>query len=85
LLTGVALALLARRLSHDPVDRDLAHALAAAILVAGVGFFSFDALSFPVATGVAFLLVGCAGALWRLQRQVTAERPVEALRAALMP
>jgi hypothetical protein len=33
-----------------------------------VCFASFDALSFSVAAGLFFLLLGCVGAAWRLGR-----------------
>jgi hypothetical protein len=41
--------------------------LAASILAAFAGFFTFDALSFPVIAGLFFLVVGLAGALWQLE------------------
>jgi hypothetical protein len=33
-----------------------------------VCFASFDALSFSIAAGLFFLLLGCVGAAWRLGR-----------------
>ncbi|MCZ7525054.1 MAG: O-antigen ligase family protein [Acidimicrobiia bacterium] len=67
-VVGMTLARGARHRSADPVTRDLGQSLAAAIAVSGVCFATFDALSFPMITGLTFLLVGCAGALWRLTR-----------------
>jgi O-antigen ligase len=55
----------ARRYSKlDRDTADLAQAIAASIVCAAVVYATFDALSFPMARGVSFLLVGCAGALW---------------------
>ncbi len=59
----------ARRRATNPRDRDLAGALAAAILVPAVEFVTFDAFAYAIITGLVFLLVGCAGALWRLSRE----------------
>jgi polysaccharide biosynthesis protein PslJ len=56
----------ARRRSRDPGTRDLGQALAAAVVVFFVTFAAFDAFSFPMATGVIFLIFGACGALWRL-------------------
>lgn len=55
-----------RRRSADPSTRDLAQSLAAAVMVAMLSFATFDGFSFPMATILLFLLVGCAGALRRL-------------------
>jgi O-antigen ligase len=56
----------ARRRTADADRRDLSQALAASIAVAIVSFGTFDALGFPMVTGMLFLLMGCAGAMWRL-------------------
>jgi O-antigen ligase len=66
--TGWSLARRSRRASADPEARDLAQSVAAAVAVSAVLFGTFDALGFPMATGVVFLVLGCAGALWRLTR-----------------
>ena len=55
-----------RRRSDDPSTRDLAQSVAAAVMVAMLSFATFDGLSFPMATILLFLLVGCAGALRRM-------------------
>ena len=47
--------------------RNLGASLAAAIVGGFIGFLTFDALGFPVFAGVLFLLMGLAGALWRLE------------------
>ena len=46
--------------------RDLGQALFAAITVAAIFFASFDVLSFSIASNLFFLIVGCAGAAYRL-------------------
>lgn len=68
-VVGASLARGARRRSADPSTRHLGQALAAAILAQMVSFATYDALSFPMATGALFLLLGCSGALWRLVAQ----------------
>jgi polysaccharide biosynthesis protein PslJ len=68
-VTGWCVARSARRLSADPRIRDLGQCLAASIAAAAVCFSTFDALSFAIAPGLLFLLLGCIGALWRLERQ----------------
>lgn len=65
-VTGWVTARKTRRLSTDLETRDLAQALAASIAAAAAAFATFDALSFDVATGLTFLVLGCIGCLWRL-------------------
>jgi O-antigen ligase len=69
LLTGWTTARAARRMTADPEARHLAQCLAACAAVATVSFATYDALSFSRAAGLTFLLLGCAGALWRLLRE----------------
>jgi polysaccharide biosynthesis protein PslJ len=59
----------ARRRLVGAERRHLAQCLAASIAVAAVSFSNYDALSFPMASGLTFLLLGCCGAYWRLARQ----------------
>jgi O-antigen ligase len=65
-VTGWLSARRARAMAGDARTRDLAQSLAAAVVAAAVFFASFDALSFSIASGLFFLLLGCIGALWRL-------------------
>jgi O-antigen ligase len=67
-VTGWLVARNARRTSANERTRDMAQCLAAAIAVSAVCFFTFDALSFAIAAGLTFLLLGCVGAAWRLMR-----------------
>ncbi len=69
LLSGWVLARSARRAAADEETRHLAQCLAASMAVALFGFGTFDAFSFPMITNVMFLILGCCGALWRLQTQ----------------
>jgi O-antigen ligase len=66
--TGWFAARSARAAATDARTRDLGQCLAASIAVAAVSFASFDALSFSIAAGLFFLLLGCVGAAWRLSR-----------------
>lgn len=74
---GVLVAGLSAR-HAPPDDRRLAHALAVAIVGAAVGFVTFDAFGFQEIRMCTFLLIGCAGALWRL-RVPTVEAPIQAV------
>lgn len=65
-VVGIGVARGARRRSIDPGTRDLGQSLAASIAAAMATTFTYDSFAFPMATGITFLLIGCAGALWRL-------------------
>ncbi|MFP5248782.1 MAG: O-antigen ligase domain-containing protein, partial [Acidobacteriota bacterium] len=47
---------------HDPIRRHFGQALVAAIAVAIVTSATFDSLSFPMFSGLIFLVLGIAGA-----------------------
>jgi polysaccharide biosynthesis protein PslJ len=66
--TGWFTARSVRATAADARTRDLGQCLAASIAVGAVCFASFDALSFSIAAGLFFLLLGCVGAAWRLGR-----------------
>ena len=57
-------------------DRHLAQALAAGVLSGFVVSITFDALSFTTFTCLFFLLIGCVGALFRLDR-AAGRRPLQ--------
>lgn len=67
-VTGWWTARSARRAAADARTRDLAQCLAASVAAGALSFATFDALSFTMAPGLCFLLLGCTGALWRLVR-----------------
>jgi polysaccharide biosynthesis protein PslJ len=67
--TGLFAARSARRHCADPAARDLAQCLTAVVVVAALAFATFDVLSFSIASGLYFLLLGCTGAAWRLTRE----------------
>jgi O-antigen ligase len=67
--TGWYVARSARHTVCDVKTRDLLQCLAASIAAAAVSFATFDALSFVIAPGLTFLMLGCAGAAWRLTRK----------------
>jgi O-antigen ligase len=66
--TGWFTARSVRAAATSARTRDLGQCLAASIAVGAVCFASFDALSFSIAAGLFFLLLGCVGAAWRLGR-----------------
>jgi O-antigen ligase len=65
--TGASVARQVYWHGHDEASRHLGAAIAAGIVGGFCGFYTFDAFAFPVFIGVWFLLVGMAGALWRLE------------------
>ncbi|MEO3741905.1 O-antigen ligase family protein [Plantactinospora sp. B5E13] len=80
-MSGVVVAGRVRRFARSERDRDLAAVLAVALGVAAVSGFTFDSMYFTTFFITVHLLLGLAGALWRLTR---AERinVIEAGRAA---
>jgi hypothetical protein len=56
--------------------RDLGQTLFAAVSVAAIFFASFDVLSFSIASNLFFLIVGCAGAAYRLTTRRLLTSPV---------
>jgi hypothetical protein len=68
---GVFTARGARRRSSDPEFRDLAQALSAATVVPLIAFVTFDAMAFPMFTGLTFLVLGLCGAAWRFSLDET--------------
>jgi O-antigen ligase len=69
---GLFAALRARALSKDENVRGIAVCLIGAMLTSALGAATFDILSFSVATGMSFLLIGASGALLRIARQEAA-------------
>jgi O-antigen ligase len=65
-VTTMAIALRSRFRSTDPVRRDLALSLLAALTVPAVGAITFDLLSFKTVTGLMMVLIGAVAALVRI-------------------
>ena len=68
IVTGVLTAVRSRANSDDPVARQMAQALAAAVVCGAVSTGLYDLLGFPMSAGLLFLVIGTSGALWRLVR-----------------
>jgi O-antigen ligase len=67
-VVGMGMARGARKHSIAPATRSLGQALAAGIAALAVSAFTFDEFGFKQSAFLLFLLVGCAGALWRMTR-----------------
>ncbi|WP_329103864.1 O-antigen ligase family protein [Micromonospora sp. NBC_01699] len=67
-LAGIVVAGRVRRFAASERDRDLAAVLAVTIGVAAVSAFTFDALYFTTYFITVHVLLGLAGAMWRLSR-----------------
>ena len=65
-VTAAVAARRARTLSDVPVVRDYAQGILAAVCSGALGLAFFDGFSFPMSTGVLFLVLGLAGAMLRL-------------------
>ncbi|UOD79538.1 O-antigen ligase family protein [Paenarthrobacter ureafaciens] len=63
---GAYCAWRARRMAGDDSLRQTSQAMLASIVAAGIANGFFDALSFPMAAGLMFVLLGTAGALYRI-------------------
>jgi len=70
LVTAFVAATRARRCTRDPSVRDLCQCIAASVAAAGVSLALFDALSFPMAAGLLFLVTGMAGSVATLVRRL---------------
>ena len=68
-ITGWCLSRSVRRASADQETRHLGQCMAASCAVMLICYATFDALYFPMAAGLTFLVLGCVGALWRLTVQ----------------
>lgn len=59
----------ARLAAATPAQGEQAQAVAAAVAAAATGLATYDGMSFAMGTGVLFLVLGLAGAAWRLARE----------------
>lgn len=66
--TAFVVAHIASRTTLDPESQSLGRALAAAAVVPLVTYITYDAFSLRMGVGTTFLVLGCAGAFWRLTR-----------------
>jgi O-antigen ligase len=86
LVGGAALAHRVGKFASDPETKHLGYVLLGAFIVAALTSFTFDSLSFPIFAIVLFLLLGIAGAMWRLERPARHARfTVDSLAAAAGP
>lgn len=65
-LTGISIARGVRHHAPDYESRHLGQSIAAALLVLLVTASTFDAFFYHIFVSIMFVLLGCAGALWRL-------------------
>lgn len=68
-VTAVVLATSTKKWAQSEHERMLAQALLASTAGVAVSFATWDVFAYIMATGMIFLLLGSAGALWRLQRE----------------
>lgn len=73
-LTGWRCARLGRRLTDDPVRREVGQCFAAAMAASLILSATFDSLGFPMFAGLLFLLLGLSGAYLGIMRREAAER-----------
>jgi O-antigen ligase len=71
---GFIAVLAARRHYEEPILNKLGPALAASLAAGAVLTGFFDALSFPQAAGMLFLVAGFSGAYWRMKDSHGTER-----------
>jgi polysaccharide biosynthesis protein PslJ len=69
MVTGMVAAIKVRRGSTDADTRALAQSMLAAIAAGSCSFGFYDALSFPMAAAVFFIVLGATGALVRIERE----------------
>jgi O-antigen ligase len=70
-ITGMRYSAAGRRLTQDQRRRETGQALTASVAVAMVTSVTFDSMSFPMFTGLFFLILGCAGAYRQIMAQDT--------------
>lgn len=81
IVSGLTCAWRARRLAVDNDMRQLSQAVLASLAAVAVTFAFFDGLSFPMAAAMLFLMLGVAGALWRIVREERRDLPTAKLTA----
>jgi polysaccharide biosynthesis protein PslJ len=68
-ISGWSSARKVRARATDDETRHLGQALAASIAASAVAFATFDALTFSIAAGLTFLMLGCVAAAWKLSTE----------------
>ena len=68
LLTAIYLAVAVAQ-DSDPTTAHMARGISASLAALGVSYVTFDAAGYNILSGTLFLLLGAAGALWRLRRR----------------
>lgn len=76
-ISGIQCAAAGRRLTQDVHRREIGMALVGSFVVVLVSSATFDFVSFPMVTGLLFLLLGCAGAYRQIMLK-EASNPVPA-------
>lgn len=71
------------RFGRDPRERNLGLSLSASIAGLAISSFTFDSWGFAMVGGITFLVVGMAGAMWRLNTDSALEHAVAAPRVAV--
>lgn len=66
---GIYCARRVRQHAADEPTRQLGQALVASLSAGAAGMALFDGFGFPMSAGMLFLLLGVAGAFWRLERE----------------
>ncbi|MBP2706424.1 O-antigen ligase family protein [Microbispora sp. RL4-1S] len=84
-LTGIWSSLRAMWRAADPSTRDLGLSMTACLVIPLVGSATFDLRAFGIVNGVAFLLVGMAGALLRSQTKEISPPVAPAVAATTPP
>lgn len=74
---GICIARGARRRARTEASYHLGQTLAAPIAGFAVATYTFDAFFYPAFTGILFLLIGAAGALWRIEERDPRPRYVD--------
>ena len=81
IVSGLTCAWRARHLAVDNDMRQLSQAVLASLAAVAVTFAFFDGLSFPMAAAMLFLMLGVAGALWRIVQEERGGLPAGKLTA----
>jgi O-antigen ligase len=79
--SGLSCAWRARRLAVDNEMRQMSQSVLASLAAIAATFAFFDGLSFPMAAAMLFVMLGVAGALWRIVQDERGGLLTERLRA----